>query len=59
MTRMWADQLHELASRTGMKELTVRALLHKAQLEEPGGEEAAPLLAADIDNPELTTLVYG
>lgn len=42
-----------------MKELTVRALLHKAQLEESGGEEAAPLLAADIDNPELTTLVYG
>jgi DNA-binding SARP family transcriptional activator len=56
-SRIWAEQLHELASRTGMKELTVRALLHKAQLGEAGAEETARLLAADIDNPELTTLI--
>ena len=47
------------ASRTGMKELTVRALIYKAHLGEPGVEETARLLAADIDNPRLTALVYG
>ena len=49
--------MRERASRTGMRELTVRSLLHGAALGEPGDAEAARLLAADVDNPELGRLV--
>jgi DNA-binding SARP family transcriptional activator len=52
-TRAWVDTMRDLASRTGMRELTVRALLHGARLGNPGDAAAASLLAADIDNPVL------
>jgi DNA-binding SARP family transcriptional activator len=52
-TRMWADQLHQLAARTGMNELTVRALLHQSDLGSPGALEMARVLSTDIDNPML------
>ncbi len=52
-TRRWVDALRELAARTGMRELTVRALLHAAALGIPGDGAAAVILVADIDNPEL------
>jgi hypothetical protein len=43
----WIDTLRQLASRTGMREMVVRAMRH-------GGDAAAAgLLAADIDNPTL------
>jgi DNA-binding SARP family transcriptional activator len=51
----WTDDLRDLASRTGMRELTVRSLLHGAALGRAGDAEAATLLAADIDNPTLIT----
>ena len=51
----WIDTLRELASRTGMKELTVRSLLHGADVGRAGDAEAAALLAADIDNPLLAS----
>jgi tetratricopeptide (TPR) repeat protein len=56
-TRTWIDMLRELASRTGMRELIVRALLHSAAEGRIGDADAADLLAAEIDNPELHALV--
>lgn len=53
----WIDTLRNLASRTGMREFTVRALLHGAAEGRPGDGDAARLLAASIDNPVLATLV--
>ena len=56
-TAAWVHTLCELASRTGMKELQVRALLHSAALGNPGEATAASLLAAEIDNPVLQSLL--
>jgi DNA-binding SARP family transcriptional activator len=56
-THRWADSMRELTSRTGMRELTVRAMLHSAALGNEGDASAAALLAADIDNPVLSALV--
>jgi DNA-binding SARP family transcriptional activator len=56
-TAAWAEAMLDRASRTGMRELTVRALLHRADSRVPGDAEAAVLLAADIDNPRLVPLV--
>jgi DNA-binding SARP family transcriptional activator len=50
-------ELTELAARSGMRELVVRARLHASRLGEPGALEAARLLAADIDNPALAHLL--
>ena len=50
----WVDDMHERASRTGMRELTVRAMLHGATLGDRGDAEMAAILAAEIDNPALT-----
>lgn len=55
--REWIDALHDLASRTGMRELRIRALLHGAALGDEGAAAAAELLVADIDNPVLAELV--
>ncbi len=52
-TKLWADTMRQLASRTGMKELTVRSMIHGAALGNKGDADAAALLAADIDNPVL------
>jgi hypothetical protein len=56
-TGSWVETLRDLASRTGMRELTVRSMLHGAALGRPGDAAAARLLAADIDNPRLTALI--
>jgi hypothetical protein len=56
-TRDWVEQMHDRASRTGMRELTVRAMLHGAALGSRGDAEAAAMLAVDIDNPALAPLV--
>ena len=50
--------MREQASRTGMRELTVRALLHSAALGDAGDAAAAALLAAEIDNDQLSILVH-
>lgn len=42
--RQWVEALRELASRTGMRELTVRSLLHGAALGEDSDTAAAALL---------------
>ncbi|WP_436794396.1 tetratricopeptide repeat protein [Actinospongicola halichondriae] len=56
-TARWVDTMRHLASRTGMNELTVRALLHSAALGHDGDASAAALVAADIDNPVVRELV--
>jgi tetratricopeptide (TPR) repeat protein len=52
-TKLWADTMRQLASRTGMRELTVRSMIHGAALGNEGDADAAALLAADIENPVL------
>ena len=56
-TAAWAESLRLIASRSGMRELTVRCALHRAALGEPGEADAAAVLAAGIDNPALARLV--
>ncbi len=56
-TGRWVEDLRQLASRTGMRELVVRSLLHGAALGQEGDEDAVALLAQHIDNPALTALV--
>jgi DNA-binding SARP family transcriptional activator len=46
-------RLERLAARGDMRELVVRAALHRARLGDPGGIEAARLLGEAIDNPVL------
>jgi hypothetical protein len=53
----WVDRLAEVAARSGMRELVVRAHVHGARLGRPGEAEAAVLAAADIENPVLAELV--
>ena len=50
----WVEDMHERSSRTGMRELTVRAMLHGAALGDRGDAEMAAILAAEIDNPLLS-----
>ena len=57
-TAHWVGAMRELASRTGMRELTVRALVHSAALGDAGDAAAAALLATEVDNDELSTLVH-
>ena len=56
-TKQWADTMRELASRTGMRELTARAMLHTAAIGNDGDATAAALIAAEINNPALDQLV--
>jgi len=56
-TKLWVDTMRELASRTGMRELTVRSLLHSAAFGHQGDGAAAAMLAHDIDNPLLDRLL--
>jgi DNA-binding phage protein len=49
--------LGALADRTGMRELAVRAHLHRASLGVEGALDAARLLGSEIDNPALDGLL--
>jgi DNA-binding SARP family transcriptional activator len=51
------DRLAELAARCGLRELVVRAHVHRGRLGVSGSLESARLLAAEIDNPMLDALV--
>lgn len=44
----WIEELQTLAARSGMRDFTVRALLHRSALGDVESGEAARLLAADI-----------
>ena len=52
----WINELQDLAARSGMRELTVRACLHRGALGDSASTAAAALLAGQIDNPALQTL---
>jgi DNA-binding SARP family transcriptional activator len=56
-TATWAAAMHRLSSRTAMREMTVRALLHAAALGSSDAGDGARLLALGIDNPVLQELV--
>jgi DNA-binding SARP family transcriptional activator len=51
------DRLAELAARCGLRELVVRAHVHRSRLGGSGALESARVLAAEIDNPVLEALV--
>lgn len=53
----WIEELHRLAARSGMRELTARAHLHRAALGDCASGAVARLLAGEIDNPVLRGLV--
>ncbi|MGA8988054.1 BTAD domain-containing putative transcriptional regulator [Aeromicrobium sp.] len=53
----WVTEMRGLASRTGMRELVVRSLVHGATLGNTEDLLTARLLAADIDNPVLDDLL--
>jgi hypothetical protein len=52
-----ADTLAALAACGGMRELVVRAHLHRNRLGDPTALASARLLAATIDNPALARLL--
>lgn len=56
-TPRWIADLEALAARCGMRELLVRALLHRARLGETAAFEVARDLVATIDNPALHTVM--
>jgi DNA-binding SARP family transcriptional activator len=56
-TETWVARLYELATRTGMREFLVKAMLHRTALGIVDERTAAKNLAADIDNPRLWDLV--
>ena len=51
--RDYVARLEQLAARGDMRELVVRAALHRARLGDPSGLESARLLGEAIDNPAL------
>jgi hypothetical protein len=53
------DALAALAARGDMRELVVRAHLHRSRLGDPSALASARLLAAGIDNPVLAPLLDG
>jgi DNA-binding SARP family transcriptional activator len=55
--RPLVDALTELAARCDMRELVVRALLHRVRLGDRGALAGARLLGAGIDNRELAELL--
>jgi DNA-binding SARP family transcriptional activator len=54
---IWIDELQNVAARSGMRELTVRALMHRSSLGDISSGQAAHLLIAEIDNPVLGAMV--
>jgi DNA-binding SARP family transcriptional activator len=55
-TGAWVGEMRDRAARTGMRELTVRAMLHAAALGDGAAADVAAILAADIDNPQVAAL---
>jgi len=56
-TGRWIDELEEIAARRGIRELLLHATVYRARLGEPGADEAARSLAAEIENPALDDLL--
>ena len=56
-TARWVETMRTLASRTAMREMIVRAMLHGAAIGSEADAEGAVLLAQGIDNPALAQAV--
>ena len=54
---LWIDDLQTIAARSGMRELTVRALMHQAALGDGASGRAARLLVDEIASPRLHALI--
>lgn len=50
---VWVDELEDVSGKAGMRELLVRAYLHRHALGQTSALAAAEVLARDIDNPFL------
>jgi hypothetical protein len=50
---IWTDELQAIAARSGMREFSIRALMHRAALGDPSSGTAAKLLMREVDNPLL------
>lgn len=55
----WINDLESLGGRTGMRELVARAYYHRARLGDASALAAGRLIAAEIDNPHLHSLLAG
>jgi DNA-binding SARP family transcriptional activator len=53
----WIGELEAIAARRGLRDLLVRATVHRVRLGEPGALESARTLAAQVDNPALDALI--
>ena len=53
----WIEELAALAARSGMRELAVRAYLHRGRRGDDSALAAAQVLATGIDNPALAALL--
>lgn len=58
-TLAWTMAMQELAARTGMRDMTVRALLHGGALGRVEDADGARLLAVGVESPALQVLVSG
>lgn len=56
---VWTDELQGIAARSGMREFTVRALMHKAALGDVSSGKAARLLNTELENPVLLSIAGG
>jgi DNA-binding SARP family transcriptional activator len=55
--KRWVGELEAIAARRGLRDLLVRATVHRARLGDPGALESARSLAAQVDNPALDELL--
>jgi hypothetical protein len=56
-TMLLIRSLGALAARTEMRELVVRGLAHAARIGQAGALDSARMLAGEIENPTLETLL--
>ena len=55
--KRWVGELEAIAASRGLRDLLVRATIHRARLGDPGALESARSLAAQVDNPALDELL--
>jgi DNA-binding SARP family transcriptional activator len=55
---LWIEELQTIAARSGMRELTLHALMHRAALGDLPSAQAAQLMVGEIDNPLLSSMVH-
>jgi len=56
---LWIDDLQKISARSGMRELTIRALLHRSSMGDASSAKAAEVLIREVDNPVLGSSLDG